>query len=366
MSMREGVRLERELSALFANGARDTRAARRARDAEAPREPKAPERASPWEDGSEKAPTRKERCRRDERLSQVILPGLTDSRRDARFSGGTGLFAGSWDWHSCVHGHWALLCMARVCSFAKLERTLLARLSAADMAKEREWLADKAQATFELPYGRAWLLLMLDELGRRRLATSLKSEVSTMRRESEDLVLDWLKTSTYPESGADFIATHQSWLFALMLLVMSRPSRSVVTAELPALRKRANAQRAAIAKKVVDPGDFLFLPAVQAVVDRIGSGRPSPIPAYAVEPALALAPAPLDDSNAHSAGAAMVRIWPHALRSAAGNAGSRARVAARMAEMFARTDHWKDDFERVAHWVPQFMWMTEWLELGRP
>jgi hypothetical protein len=62
----------------------------------------------------------------------------------------------------------------------------------------------------------------------------------------------------------------------------------------------------------------------------------------------------------------MVRLWPHAVLSAAGHEDSRARVAARMAEMFARTDQWKHDFTLVAHWVPQFMWMTDWLEMGRP
>jgi hypothetical protein len=355
--MRERRSLECELTALLP---------RAAREREASREPTVGARVSPWKDGSQKTPTRTERCRRDKRLSEVILPGLTDTRRDAHSKRGTGLFAGSWDWHSCVHGHWALLCMARVCGFTKLERTMLARVGAAELAKERKWLRDQAQATFELPYGRAWLLLMLDELGRRRLETSLKSVVGALRDDSEDAVVDWLKTSGYPESGTEFIATHQSWLFALMLLVMSRPTRTTITRELPALRDRANAQRGTLARKAVDPQDFLFLPAVQAVLDRIGNGRPSPLPAYALEPAVALAPAPLDDSNEHSAGAAMVRLWPHALRSAAGNARSRARVAARMAEMFARSDQWKDDFKRVGHWVPQFMWMTEWLELGRP
>ena len=122
----------------------------RAREGEAPRAARPEPRASPWKDGSGKTPSRKDRCLRDDRLHQVILPGLDDPRRDTRFAGGTGLFDGSWDWHSCVHGHWALLCMARVCGFAKLERTMLARLTEAELAKERKWLAEPAQATWEM------------------------------------------------------------------------------------------------------------------------------------------------------------------------------------------------------------------------
>lgn len=328
--------------------------------------PPPPASVSPWPDGSARPPTSVERKRRVLQLAKVIEPGITNSKRDTRFPAGKGLFAGSWDWHSCVHAHWALLAIARVCKDAKIERTLLARLTASNLSSERQWLAEKAQEKFELPYGRAWLLLMLDELDRRKLPTDVNAELAKLRKDNEDRVVEFLKTTTFPEAAPAFVATHDSWLFALLLLLLSRPQRAAVTREIPDLRKRAVAQRAAIAKHKVLDSDFLFLPAVLAMVDRVGVGRPATPAQYALEPSLALQKAPLDDSNAHSAGAAMVRLWPHAVLSHRGVATRRARVAARMAEMYARPDHWRDDFERVAHWVPQFMWMTEWLELGRP
>ena len=255
--------------------------------------------------------------------------------------------------------------MARIYGLPKLERLMLSRLNAADLARERRWLAEKSQDAFELPYGRAWLVLMLAELSRRRLSQSVASEIARLKDDNEDRVLEFLKRGRFPEIGNTFVATHQSWLFALLLLVLSIPTRLAVKRELLTLRHRAQAQRAALAKQRSAVSDFLYLPAVLAVLDRVGHGRPRLPHAYPLEPALPLAAAPLNDTNAHSAGAAMVRLWPHAVLASRGNTMSRGRVSAGMAEMFARPDQWRDDFERVAHWVPQFMWMTEWLELGR-
>lgn len=72
------------------------------------------------------------------------------------------VFHGCIDWHSAVHGHWALLRVARTVK----ERTDLAAW--VDQSLGRPELADEAdyvrrRPRFEMPYGRAWFLRLAVE-----------------------------------------------------------------------------------------------------------------------------------------------------------------------------------------------------------
>ncbi|HET9483507.1 MAG TPA: DUF2891 family protein, partial [Xanthomonadales bacterium] len=74
----------------------------------------------------------------------------------------TPAFYGCYDWHSSVHGHWLLARLARTypdAAFAKPAREALARsLTAANVATEAKYLGGEGRASFERPYGLAWLL----------------------------------------------------------------------------------------------------------------------------------------------------------------------------------------------------------------
>jgi len=80
----------------------------------------------------------------------------------------TPAFYGCYDWHSAVHGHWLLARLARThpaAPFAKEARAALARsLTPANVAVEVAYLNGKGRATFERPYGLAWLLQLAAEL----------------------------------------------------------------------------------------------------------------------------------------------------------------------------------------------------------
>src|SRR5437660_8085593 len=77
-------------------------------------------------------------------------------------------FFGCYDWHSAVHGHWLLARLARSypeAPFSKLARAALARsLTPERMAAEARYVVAKGRATFERPYGLAWLLQLSAEL----------------------------------------------------------------------------------------------------------------------------------------------------------------------------------------------------------
>jgi hypothetical protein len=323
---------------------------------------------SPWPDidcGKAKPPVSLE-LRRIARLQSVIRKGmLTTSPRDSSLAG-KGLFSGSWDWHSAVHAHWALLCIARYTNDAELEEFLIKRLD--DKALKAEYDFLKKEKSFEFPYGRAWLLLMFSELARR---ASRAKAIARIQNDLETSLIGWLETNPYPESGTTaapvFNAAHDSWLFAYLLTVMSQPKTKSSQDRLHALyQKKVEPQRSAIAKVISTPTDFLYLPAVQAVINRIDPAATYTAGDYPLGVSPALLDPPLNSSNAHSAGAALVRIWPHAIDSHKGDNRACSRFHTRLNEFFSRTDHWADSFDQIAHWVPQFMWMGIWLEAGRP
>ncbi|MGD1895441.1 MAG: DUF2891 family protein [Phormidesmis sp.] len=87
--------------------------------------------------------------------------------------GAGAVFTGSFDWHSSVHAHWALLSMARLTNDVPLQKKLLSRLTPKNLEAERTFLNNAENAEFEMPYGRAWLLLMLSELSKHEENNSL-------------------------------------------------------------------------------------------------------------------------------------------------------------------------------------------------
>src|SRR5438309_11775966 len=80
----------------------------------------------------------------------------------------TPAFYGCYDWHSSVHGHWLLARLARTfpdASFASAAREALKQsLSAENIKQEAAYLRGEGRASFERPYGLAWLLQLALEL----------------------------------------------------------------------------------------------------------------------------------------------------------------------------------------------------------
>src|SRR5690242_3848257 len=80
----------------------------------------------------------------------------------------TPAFYGCYDWHSSVHGHWLLARLARAfpdAPFTPEARAALQQsLTPENMAQEVAYLEAEGRASFERPYGLAWLLLLGLEL----------------------------------------------------------------------------------------------------------------------------------------------------------------------------------------------------------
>src|SRR5213593_1760961 len=80
----------------------------------------------------------------------------------------TPAFCGCYDWHSSVHGHWLLVRLVRTypdSPFAKAGREALRQsLTVENLAQEAAYLRGEGRASFERPYGLAWLLQLATEL----------------------------------------------------------------------------------------------------------------------------------------------------------------------------------------------------------
>src|ERR1700675_769160 len=80
----------------------------------------------------------------------------------------TPAFCGCYDWHSSVHGHWLLVRLLRTfpnAAFAPSAREALRQsLTPENIAQEAVYLRADGRASFERPYGLAWLLQLVAEL----------------------------------------------------------------------------------------------------------------------------------------------------------------------------------------------------------
>jgi hypothetical protein len=77
-------------------------------------------------------------------------------------------FYGCFDWHSDVHGHWLLVRLLRLfpnAAFAQSARSSLSfSLTPKNIAGEVAYIQNEDRASFERPYGLAWLLQLSAEL----------------------------------------------------------------------------------------------------------------------------------------------------------------------------------------------------------
>jgi hypothetical protein len=116
----------------------------------------------------------------------------------------TPAFYGCYDWHSSVHGHWLLARLAHRfpdAPFAASARAALARsLTDANVATEVVYLQTPGRASFERPYGLAWLLALTTELRRwdDPQARAWSQTLAPLEAEAALRLKSWLPKLRYP------------------------------------------------------------------------------------------------------------------------------------------------------------------------
>ena len=133
----------------------------------------------------------------------------------------TPAFFGCYDWHSSVHGHWLLARLARTfpeAPFAGPARAALKQsLTAENLEREASYLQAEGRASFERPYGLAWLLQLIAEL--REWDDPTAREMLTNLRPLEDATLARLTTWLGKLSHPVRIGEHAQTAFALGLML---------------------------------------------------------------------------------------------------------------------------------------------------
>jgi hypothetical protein len=133
----------------------------------------------------------------------------------------TPAFYGCYDWHSSVHGHWLLARLARTfpdAPFAGPAREALRKsLTAENIAIEAAYMRGPGRASFERPYGLAWLLQLIAEL--REWDDPEAKEMLGNLRPLEEATLErltkWLPKLSHPIR----IGEHAQTAFGLGLML---------------------------------------------------------------------------------------------------------------------------------------------------
>jgi hypothetical protein len=133
----------------------------------------------------------------------------------------TPAFYGCYDWHSSVHGHWLLVRLVRTFpngAFVLSAREALRQsLTVENIAPEAAYLRAEGRASFERPYGLAWLLQLVGEL--REWDDPQARDMSANLRPLEEAALErlngWLPKLSHPVR----IGEHDQTAFALGLML---------------------------------------------------------------------------------------------------------------------------------------------------
>jgi Protein of unknown function (DUF2891) len=143
----------------------------------------------------------------------------------------TPAFYGCYDWHSSVHGHWLLVRLLRTfpdAPFAAAARAALAEsLTPANLAQEVAYLNADGRASFERPYGLAWLLQLGEELREWEKSSSsakgaadplpaqLSSSLRPLEQAAAGRLKTWLPKLSYPVRSGE----HSQTAFAMGLMI---------------------------------------------------------------------------------------------------------------------------------------------------
>jgi hypothetical protein len=129
------------------------------------------------------------------------------------------IFYGCYDWHSAVHGYWLLLrCLRRFPALTQRPAIVALferQFTAPNVAVECAYFLAPGRASFERPYGWAWLLKLAGELRLSALpqASEWRAALDPLVILLRQRLLDFLPRQRYPIRAG----THANTAFALML-----------------------------------------------------------------------------------------------------------------------------------------------------
>lgn len=294
----------------------------------------------------------------------LVMNGPADARAPIEHHP---IFHGSFDWHSCVHGWWQVMTLARLFPTMGPAADIRARAGAMlvpdKVAGELAFLARPMAQGFERPYGWAWLLALHAELDRHEGPWAQALEPLALAFAARFHA--FLPKLTYPIR----VGTHYNIAFALILALDWAKSRDQALAALIEARARDWFGKDRDCQAWEPGGDEFLSPALceAQLMSRILPG-----PAFAAwfdgflprlsdgDPATLLNPAHVSDRSdgkiAHLDGLNLSRAWCFRRIAAALGPAHRASVVAERAakaHLEASLPHVAGDY-MGEHWLASF------------
>ena len=129
------------------------------------------------------------------------------------------VFAGSFDWHSCVHQTWLIVRLLRLRPDLAADRdahgVLDRLLTERGCATEAAFFAGEDGRYWERPYGWAWLLLLDAELRTWPAGAEFAARLRPLAEVLRDRMLDWLSGAALPTR----VGTHTNTALACALVL---------------------------------------------------------------------------------------------------------------------------------------------------
>lgn len=269
-------------------------------------------------------------------------------------------FHGCIDWHSAVHGVWAVTAYARMTGDAGCNGALEDLLQPEKLAAERALLA--ARPEFEMPYGRAWFLRLARE-------HALYTGSGALQPMAEEVLASMLaRYRAHPPDPRRGSYGSDSWALINMLDYAAWSGSGAAEAAVRGLVERHFVDHGGGCGYAPEQGHFMAIATnwawlVGKVLPRAefatwareffaGTGLPEPV---------------LRPANWHHHGLNFSRAWGlwalHAA-TASGETGHQTRDKASPGYLDAYAAHfratygtprlWRGSYEGVGHWVPQF------------
>jgi len=289
---------------------------------------------------------------RNDALAALAQPILTCV---ARFDTSSAAFHGCIDWHSAVHGTWALLALSRLTKDPKYAQATATVLDPALLANELATLKRRG-STFEVPYGYAWFLVLAGERAKQKktdlvpLADHVVSLLDTWASGLQDLDLSTsLRADDYQNVSW---AVQNVWQYAVDSGDTARANRMIDFVRTRLLPRDADCP---LERDAAAQGFFpACLHRARALALMLPPAESKAWASTFLPKTYALAPV-VTPAPAHQAGLNFSRSWDFfGLYKATGNEAYRDLYLDHMEAWLKRPDIWAGNYESHAHWVAQF------------
>jgi hypothetical protein len=283
------------------------------------------------------------------------------------------VFTGSFDYHSCIHAHWAFLNIARTVGDATRAASGLGRLPESVLSSEWSFMESITQSTRISSYRWGWFALLLSEISQHTGRNTLG--LRALRGQVERKLCDWLLAN---QGDSTFIDTgwHWSWLFAFLLLQLSDPITPTVVSQMTLMyTTTVDGQRTNWHMRAAVGGEFMFLPCIVETVDLLRRRAPWLTAAMLTSTFFAAGSAvgglgAAGLAPGHAVGERITHAWPVAVLARTDPAMC-TLLNGFVHDWLAHPENWQyrlsateptatatARFTNNSHWTPQFLWMA--------